>query len=59
MKKSHLIAIILVAAAIGILISASSDVTTYANFAQATLSGNKVKLVGQLVRVPEHKAGRW
>ena len=50
MKKSHLIAIILVAAAIGILISASSDVTTYANFAQATLSGNKVKLVGQLVK---------
>ena len=50
MKKSHLIAIILVAAAIGILISASSDVTTYANFAQATQSGDKVKLVGQLVK---------
>jgi len=50
MKKSHIIAIVLVAAAIGILISASSDVTTYANFAQASQSGEKVKLVGQLVK---------
>jgi len=50
MKKSHIIAIIVVAAAIGILISASKDVTTYANFAQATQSGDKVKLVGQLVK---------
>ncbi len=50
MKKSHIIAIILVAAAIGILISASSDVTTYANFAQAAKSGEKVKLVGQLIK---------
>lgn len=50
MKKSHIIAIILIAAAIGILISASSDVTTYANFTQATANGDKVKLVGQLVK---------
>ncbi len=50
MKKSHIIAIVLVAAAIGILISASSDVTTYANFTQAAQSGEKVKLVGQLVK---------
>jgi len=50
MKKSHLLAIIVVAAAIGILISASKDVTTYANFAQATQSEDKVKLVGQLVK---------
>ncbi|MEO6040141.1 MAG: cytochrome c maturation protein CcmE [Saprospiraceae bacterium] len=50
MKKSHIIAIIVVAAAIGILISASKDVTTYANFAQAAQNGDKVKLVGQLVK---------
>lgn len=50
MKKSHIIAIVLVAAAIGILISASSDVTTYANFTQAAQSGEKVKLVGQLIK---------
>ena len=50
MKKSHILAIIVVAAGIGILISASRDVTTYANFAQATQSGDRVKLVGQLVK---------
>jgi len=50
MKKSHLLAIVVVAVAIGILISASKDVTTYANFAQASVSDDKVKLVGQLVK---------
>jgi cytochrome c-type biogenesis protein CcmE len=50
MKKVHLLAIVVVAVAIGILISASKDVTTYANFAQATQSDDKVKLVGQLVK---------
>ncbi len=50
MKKSHLLAIAVVAVAIAILISASKDVTTYANFKQATQSGDKVKLVGQLVK---------
>ncbi len=50
MKKSHLLAIVVVAVAIGILISASKDVTTYANFSQAAKSEDKVKLVGQLVK---------
>lgn len=50
MKKSHLIAIAVVAVAIAILVSASSDVTTYANFTQAAQSGERVKLVGQLVK---------
>jgi cytochrome c-type biogenesis protein CcmE len=50
MKKTHLLAIGIVAIAIAILISASKDVTTYANFEQATESGDKVKLVGQLVK---------
>lgn len=50
MKKTHLIAIAIIAVAIGFLISASSDVTTYANFEQATQSGDKVKLVGYLVK---------
>lgn len=50
MKNSHLLAIVIVAVAIGILISASKDVTTYANFAQAAKSDDKVKLVGQLVK---------
>jgi cytochrome c-type biogenesis protein CcmE len=42
MKKAHLIAIAVVVVAIGILISASKDVTTYANFEQAAQSGEKV-----------------
>ena len=50
MKKSHFIAIGVVAVAIFILISASKDVTTYANFAQAAKSEDKVKLIGQLVK---------
>lgn len=50
MKRSHILAIAIVAVAIGILISASSDVTTYANFSQAAQSGERVKLVGQLVK---------
>lgn len=50
MKNTHIIAIIIVAVAIGILISASKDVTTYANFAQASKTEDKVKLVGQLVK---------
>jgi cytochrome c-type biogenesis protein CcmE len=50
MKKAHIIAIILIAAAVGILISASRDVTTYANFKQAASTSDKVKLVGQLVK---------
>lgn len=50
MKRSHIIAVAVVAVAIGILISASKDVTTYANFAQASQNGERVKLVGQLVK---------
>jgi cytochrome c-type biogenesis protein CcmE len=50
MKKSHILAILIVAVAIGFLISASSDVTTYANFEQAAKTGDRVKLVGQLVK---------
>ncbi|MBK8557916.1 MAG: cytochrome c maturation protein CcmE [Lewinellaceae bacterium] len=50
MKKSQLIAIVVVAVAIGVLTSASRDVTTYANFSSAAKSGEAVKLVGQLVK---------
>jgi cytochrome c-type biogenesis protein CcmE len=50
MKKSHIIAIAIIAVAIAILISASGDVTTYADFNQAAKTGDKVKLVGQLVK---------
>jgi len=50
MKKSHLLAIGIVAVAIFILISASKDVTTYSNFTQAAKNGERVKLIGHLVK---------
>lgn len=50
MKQSVIIGLIVVAACIGVLISSSSDVTTYANFESATLKADKVKIVGQLVK---------
>jgi cytochrome c-type biogenesis protein CcmE len=50
MKKFHIISFAVIAVAIGILISASKDVTTYANFTQASQSGDRVKLIGQLVK---------
>lgn len=50
MKNAHIIAIAVIAIAVAILITASKDVTTYANFNQAAQSGEKVKLVGQLVK---------
>lgn len=50
MKKVHILAIAIVAVAIGILISASKDVTTYADFKSAGQSGDQVKLIGQLVK---------
>ena len=50
MKKSHILAIGIVAIAIAILVSASKDVTTYSNFTQAAKNGDKVKLIGHLVK---------
>jgi len=48
MKKIHIIAIIVIALAIGILISASKDMGTYATFDEAAATGDVVKLVGEL-----------
>jgi len=53
MKKIHIVAIIVIAAAIGILLSASKDMGTYATFSEAKASGKTVKLVGELSK---HKA---
>ena len=50
MKKTHLIAMAIIAIAIAVLISASKDVTTYSDFGKAAKSGEKVKLIGQLVK---------
>lgn len=48
MKKIHIIAIVVIATAIGILLSASKDMGTYATFAEAEATGETVKLVGEL-----------
>ncbi|KXK39865.1 MAG: cytochrome c maturation protein CcmE [Saprospiraceae bacterium] len=49
MNRSVIIAFILIIAGITVFLSASKDVSTYANFAQAA-SGDKVKVVGQLAK---------
>jgi cytochrome c-type biogenesis protein CcmE len=53
MKKSHIIAIILIAASIGIIIATTGDASTYVNFDQAfqlASSGNSksIHVVGEL-----------
>ncbi|MBT8220915.1 MAG: cytochrome c maturation protein CcmE [Bacteroidia bacterium] len=48
MKKIHIIAIVIIIAAIAILLSATKDMGTYATFSEAESSGKIVKLVGEL-----------
>ena len=47
MKKTHIIGIIVIAIAIGFLLTANKDVTTYGSFGEAT-AGETDKIVGQL-----------
>ena len=47
MKKTHIIGIIIIAVAIGFLITANKDVTTYSSFGDAK-AGETIKIVGQL-----------
>ncbi len=53
MKKVHIIGIVLIAAAIGILMSISNDVSTFTTFADATTSGKVVKISGHLSKDKE------
>lgn len=53
MKKVHIIGIVLIAAAIGILMSLSNDVSTFTTFSEATASGKVVKISGQLSKDKE------
>lgn len=48
MKKSHIIALVMMAAAIVILIVSSKDLSTYSNFTSAEANGSRVKIVGHL-----------
>ena len=52
MKKIYLIAGIMVAVAVGLLLDAASDVSTYGTFSEAP-NGRKVKIAGQLSKDKE------
>lgn len=49
MKKSHIIALLLIVAATVVIINSTGDVSTYATFDQAERSG-RVKVVGELAK---------
>ncbi len=53
MKKTYLIAGAMVLAAIYLLTTATKDLTVYASFADASQSGRKAKIAGQLVQTKE------
>lgn len=53
MKKIYIIAIIMVGVAIAMLTSAANDMSTYATFADAEQSGERVKIAGQLAKDKE------
>jgi cytochrome c-type biogenesis protein CcmE len=53
MKKIYIVAMVLVVAAIGLLVNAAGDTSTYATFREAAESGGKVKIAGQLAKDKE------
>ncbi len=53
MKKVYFIAGLLILLGIGLMISAAGDMSTYATFSDATSTGDKVKVVGQLAKDKE------
>ena len=53
MKKIYIIAIVMIAAAIVLLTTAAEAMSTYANFKDATKSGDRVKIAGQLSKDKE------
>lgn len=50
MKKSHIIGIVLIAAAVAVIISTYADTSTYADFTKAARSGEEIHVVGELDR---------
>ncbi len=48
MKKSHIIAIGMIAIAIGLLISLNGEIDNYSSFSEAELTGDKVTVSGHL-----------
>lgn len=48
MKKIYIVAVLMIAVAIVLLTSTAKDVSKYGTFAEAGVSGEKVKIAGQL-----------
>ncbi len=53
MKKSHIIGIIVIALAIGAIVTTFADSSTYASFAEAKESSSEIHVVGKLVMEKE------
>ena len=53
MKKIYIVAIVMVAVAIGLLTTAAEDMSTYATFSHALQTGERVKIAGQLSKDKE------
>lgn len=53
MKKTHIIAIVMIAVAIGIFINSGADMTSFSTFAEAEASEQIVKVSGDLVKNKE------
>jgi len=49
MKKIHIIALVMLLVGVYVLVTASKDVTTYANYSDA-VSGQRVRIAGELAR---------
>ncbi len=50
MKKLPIIAMVCIVVAVGIIMSAADDMSTYATFAEAAATENTVRVAGQLVK---------
>ena len=50
MKKTHVVALTMMIAAIGMLIYSSKDLSSFSTFEQAEKTGQRVKVSGQLVK---------
>ncbi|MBK9272677.1 MAG: cytochrome c maturation protein CcmE [Saprospiraceae bacterium] len=53
MKRNLLFGLVLIAAAIAVLISASRDITSYSDFEEARITGKTLKIVGELAKDKE------
>lgn len=50
MKKSHILILIVIAIAVGVIVAMTGDYTTYSNFVQAKENGKAVNVAGYLAK---------